>query len=167
MQIAENYSLKNLNTFGIRANARYLVNVSSISQIQEFLNDKKFKNYRKFILGGGSNILFTKDFNEMVIKNDLKGIELLKEDEDFFYLKAGAGENWHHFVLYCIAHNYAGIENLSLIPGNIGASPMQNIGAYGTEIKDVFVELEAINIRGKERKFLQQRLSFWLSRKHF
>ena len=98
------------------------------------------------ILGGGSNILLTQDFNGLVLKNELKGIELVGEDADHYYVKAAAGEVWHELVEYCIAHNYAGLENLSLIPGNVGASPMQNIGAYGVEIKDVFHELEALNI---------------------
>jgi UDP-N-acetylmuramate dehydrogenase len=99
------------------------------------------------ILGGGSNILFTHNVAGLVLKNEIKGIEKTGEDEDFVYVKAGAGENWHQFVLYCIAHNWAGVENLSLIPGNIGASPMQNIGAYGTELKDVFHELEAWHLQ--------------------
>jgi UDP-N-acetylenolpyruvoylglucosamine reductase len=94
------------------------------------------------ILGGGSNILFTKNYEGLVLKNDLRGISIIKEDEDFVYVRAGAGENWHEFVLYCLQLNLGGIENLSLIPGNIGASPMQNIGAYGVELKDVFYELE-------------------------
>jgi UDP-N-acetylmuramate dehydrogenase len=99
------------------------------------------------ILGGGSNILLTKDFDGWVLKNELKGIELVREDNEYYYVKVMAGENWHQFVLYCIEHNYAGLENLSLIPGNTGASPMQNIGAYGVEIKDVFHELEAFHLK--------------------
>jgi UDP-N-acetylmuramate dehydrogenase len=102
------------------------------------------------ILGGGSNILFTKNFDGLVLKNELKGIELVKEDAEHFYVKAAAGENWHQFVLHCIHHGYAGVENLSLIPGNVGASPMQNIGAYGVEIKDVFHSLEAFHLDEKK-----------------
>jgi UDP-N-acetylmuramate dehydrogenase len=101
------------------------------------------------VLGGGSNILFTKDVDGLVLKNECKGINLIDEDADYFYVKAAAGEVWHDLVTHCIANNYAGLENLSLIPGNVGASPMQNIGAYGVEIKDVFYELEAYNISDK------------------
>lgn len=146
MEIKENYSLKNLNTFGIEVSARFFTALSSLEDIREFSKLKKFENTPKFILGGGSNVLFTRDFDGVILKNDLKGIKLLKENEEFYYVKAGGGENWHQFVLHCIRNNYAGIENLSLIPGNVGASPMQNIGAYGIEIKDVFHELEAIHI---------------------
>ncbi len=104
---------------------------------------------KTLILGGGSNILFTKDFDGIVLKNEIKGIEKVKEDEEYVYIKAGAGESWHAFVLYCIKNNWAGIENLSLIPGNVGASPMQNIGAYGVEIKEVFHELKAFHLHEK------------------
>ena len=104
-------------------------------------------------LGGGSNILFTKNFDGLVLKNELKGIELVKEDEHHVYIKAAAGENWHQFVLHCINNDWAGVENLSLIPGNVGAGPMQNIGAYGVEIKDVFYSLEAFHL--KEKKTVQ------------
>jgi len=96
------------------------------------------------LLGGGSNVLFTHHFNGIVLKNEIRGIELIREDEHYVYVRAGAGESWHGFVQYCLQRNYAGVENLSLIPGNVGAAPMQNIGAYGVEIKDVFYELEAL-----------------------
>jgi UDP-N-acetylmuramate dehydrogenase len=101
------------------------------------------------ILGGGSNILFTKNFDGLVLKNEILGIEKIREDQEHVYIKAGAGVNWHQLVVHCIDNNWAGIENLSLIPGNTGASPMQNIGAYGVELKDVFFELEAVHIREK------------------
>ena len=104
---------------------------------------------KTLILGGGSNILFTKNFDGIVLKNEIKGIEKVKEDDESVYIKAGAGENWHSFVLYCIKNNWAGIENLSLIPGNVGASPMQNIGAYGVEIREVFHELKAFHLHEK------------------
>jgi len=146
MQIFENYSLKNLNTFGINVSSRYFLACSSPEEIAEFLSIPAYKSAPKLILGGGSNILFTKNFDGVVLKNNLKGIEQIKEDEDFYYVKSGAGENWHQLVMYCIKHNFAGVENLSLIPGNVGAGPMQNIGAYGVELKEVFFELEALNI---------------------
>ena len=148
MQIQENISLRNYNTFGIDASAKYFANFSSTVQFEELIANYKPQttNHKLLILGGGSNILFTKDFDGLVLKNELKGIELVREDETFYYVKANAGENWHAFVLHCINNGYAGVENLSLIPGNVGASPMQNIGAYGVEIKDVFEELEAYHI---------------------
>ena len=110
-----------------------------------FSDNKRISSVSKLILGGGSNILFTKNIEALVLKNELKGIELIKEDKSHVYVKAAAGEHWHNFVMHCIQHNYAGLENLSLIPGNVGASPMQNIGAYGVEMKDVFESLEALN----------------------
>jgi UDP-N-acetylmuramate dehydrogenase len=149
MIIHENYSLKKLNTFGIDALARYFVELSSVSEITEILSEPIFANTAMLILGGGSNLLFTKNFEGIVLKNNLKGIEIVKEDADFYFIKAGAGEVWHDLVMYCVTNNYGGLENLSLIPGNVGASPMQNIGAYGVEIKDVFYELEAMHIADK------------------
>jgi len=153
MQIQENISLKPYNTFGINAKAKYFSTFSSVDELKDLLktaNDKRQIINDKIILGGGSNILFTKDFNGFVLKNELKGIELIKEDENHYYVKAAAGENWHEFVQHCLRHNYAGIENLSLIPGNVGASPMQNIGAYGVEIKEVFEQLEAYHLHDKK-----------------
>lgn len=146
MQLAQNISLQSYNTFGINVVAKYFATFTTVDELQALLTDTQAKDKQRLILGGGSNILFTNNFDGIVLKNELKGIELVQEDADFFYVKAQAGEHWHSFVLYCIAHNYAGVENLSLIPGNVGASPMQNIGAYGVEIKDVFAELEAYHI---------------------
>ncbi len=103
------------------------------------------------ILGGGSNILFRGDYDGLILKNEISGIDIVKEDSHHVYIKAGAGENWHQFVLFCIERNLAGVENLSLIPGNVGASPMQNIGAYGVEIKDVFHDLEAFHLHDKKQ----------------
>lgn len=149
MKILEYQSLKKLNTFGIDITAKYFVEFSSIEDIQDILSNPKFLNTKKLILGGGSNLLFTQNFDGLVLKNNLKGIKLIKEDTDFYYVKSAAGEVWHDFVMHCIKNNYAGLENLSLIPGNVGASPMQNIGAYGVEIKDVFYELEAFSMADK------------------
>ncbi len=152
MQIQENISLKPYNTFGIDVYAKHFVAFSSTEQLQELLSNSPvaFRPSRLMILGGGSNILFTKDFDGLVLKNELRGIEMIKEDDLYYYVKAGAGENWHRFVMYCIDKNFAGLENLSLIPGCTGASPMQNIGAYGVEIKDVFESLEAWHIQSKK-----------------
>ncbi|MGZ8537882.1 MAG: UDP-N-acetylmuramate dehydrogenase [Flavisolibacter sp.] len=151
-QIQENISLKPHNTFGIDATAQSFTCFSSVEELIEILKSPVIKHQPFLILGGGSNILLTKDFDGVVLKNEIKGIEINKEDADHFYLKVGAGENWHSFVMFCVENNYAGIENLSLIPGNVGASPMQNIGAYGVEIKDVFYELEAVRIKDKTTK---------------
>jgi UDP-N-acetylmuramate dehydrogenase len=147
MTIQQNVSLKSFNSFGINAHAKAFAAFNSIETLEELLQYNK--NQPQLILGGGSNILFTKDFDGLILKNELQGIELVNEDEHHFYVKAAAGEVWHSFVEYCINHHFAGVENLSLIPGNVGASPMQNIGAYGVEIKDVFHELEAYHIHDK------------------
>lgn len=147
--IQENIALKPYNTFGIQAQAKYFASFESVDGLQELLNYKLQSENSKLILGGGSNLLFTKDFEGLVLKNEIRGIEAVAQDEEYVYVKAGGGENWHQFVLYCLAHNYAGVENLSLIPGNVGASPMQNIGAYGVEIKDVFHQLEAFHLDEK------------------
>lgn len=144
MQINENFPLKPYNTFGIDAKARFFNTFSSKEELEEYL--MFYSEYPIFILGGGSNILFTGDFDGTVLKNDINGIELQHEDSDYVYVKAGAGENWHQFVLHCINHNWAGVENLSLIPGNVGAAPIQNIGAYGVELVDIFWSLEALHI---------------------
>lgn len=147
--IAEHISLKPFNTFGINANAKYFAPFGNTDDLLSVLSYKQLAENPVMVLGGGSNILLTKDFEGLVLKNEISGIEKVSEDENFIYVKAGAGENWHQFVLHCLQNNYAGVENLSLIPGNVGASPMQNIGAYGVEIKDVFQELEAFHIKDK------------------
>lgn len=144
--IQENYNLKSVNTFGIESFAKQFVTVDSEEAIQALIDDKQLVNKEKLMLGGGSNLLFTKDFDGIVVKNDIKGIDLLGENDDHVFVQVGAGENWHQFVLNCIDKGWYGLENLSLIPGNVGASPMQNIGAYGVEIKDVFHELEAVQL---------------------
>lgn len=149
MNLQQTVSLKPYNTFGIEAKAKYFASFGSLSELEEVVNSQLQTAGSQLILGGGSNILLTKDFDGIVLKNELKGIEVVKEEGDHIYIKAGAGENWHRFVLYCVNNHYAGVENLSLIPGNVGASPMQNIGAYGVEIKDVFHQLEAFHIKEK------------------
>ncbi len=155
MQIQENISLKSYNTFGIDATARYFGSFESVEQLESLItSNSSFHKLRtqtpNLVLGGGSNILFTKDFEGLVLKNEIKGITELHEENDYVYVKAGAGENWHQFVLYCIQRNWGGVENLSLIPGNVGASPMQNIGAYGVELDDVFWDLEAYHLKEKK-----------------
>ena len=148
MQIHEGFSLLPYNTFRINVKARFFSTFANTDDLSELMtHDSRLTT---LILGGGSNILLTKDHDGAVLKNEIKGIELQHEDADHVYVKVGAGENWHQFVLHCIDHNWAGIENLSLIPGNIGASPIQNIGAYGVELDDVFWSLEAFHL--SERK---------------
>jgi len=148
MQLHEDFSLLSFNTFRIDVKARYFSTFSNTDELSEVITDHS--RLTNLVLGGGSNILFTKDYDGAVLKNEIKGIELQHEDADHVYVKVGAGENWHQFVLHSIGHNWAGIENLSLIPGNVGASPIQNIGAYGVELDDVFWSLEAFHL--SERK---------------
>lgn len=160
-QILENVSLKHLNTFGIEAHAKFFAEINSISYLQELIQNKIFTDAEKLIVGGGSNMLFTKNFEGIVLKNNLKGIKVVKEEDNFVEVQSAAGEVWHDFVMWCIDKNYGGLENLSLIPGCVGASPMQNIGAYGVEIKDVFSELEAHDIAtGQKRIFNKAQCKF-------
>ncbi|WP_372753956.1 UDP-N-acetylmuramate dehydrogenase [Mariniflexile sp.] len=144
MQIQQNVSLKPFNTFGIEANAAHFVSISTIEELKNVLELKNYTN--KLLLGGGSNMLLTKDYDGLVIHVNLKGIEIVKEDDDFVYVKAAAGEVWHELVIWCINNDFGGIENLSLIPGNVGTAPIQNIGAYGVELKDIFESCEAMSI---------------------
>ena len=156
MKFLENISLKPYNTFGVEASAKYFAEVNSTEELVEILRQYKnlhHENPQKIpllFLGGGSNILFTRDFDGLVVKLNLKGISEQMMNETDVLVTAKAGENWHHFVLYCLEKNYGGLENLSLIPGNVGTSPMQNIGAYGTEIKDVFVCCKVLNLETLE-----------------
>jgi len=146
----ENFSLKPFNTFGVEAKAKYFVEVNTVEELIETLKHSNTQTLPLLFLGGGSNILFTKDFEGLAIQLNLKGIseEFLNENE--VLVTAKAGENWHEFVMYCLGKNYGGLENLSLIPGNVGTSPMQNIGAYGTEIKDHFVSCKVLNLQTLE-----------------
>ncbi len=146
MKIQKNISLKPFNTFGINVSTKYFAEIKHIADIDVLRRNAIF-NEKKLILGGGSNILFTQNFDGLIIKNSITGKGIIKENESAVYVKVNAGENWHQFVLLCVENNWAGIENLSLIPGNVGTSPMQNIGAYGVELKDVFHSLEAYNIK--------------------
>lgn len=146
MEIKEKKSLKRFNTFAIDVWAKYFTEINHIDELQEIYADRKFENEPKLLIGGGSNVLFTQDFSGLVIKNRLKGIDVIKEDGDFIYLKCGAGEVWHDVVMFCVENGFGGIENLSLIPGCCGAAPIQNIGAYGVEIKDVLEDVEVYMI---------------------
>ena len=150
MSFEENVSLKSLNTFGIDCSARWFAGFNDIDTLAAQIEHVQKKSGPLLILGGGSNILFTKNFDGYILKNELTGISVERTDDDYVYVKVAAGENWHRFVCWCIERNYAGLENLSLIPGNTGASPMQNIGAYGVEIKDVFYGLDAWDTEDKK-----------------
>nr|WP_299388460.1 UDP-N-acetylmuramate dehydrogenase [Allomuricauda sp.] len=148
MNIKENISLKNYNTFGIDAMARSFVEINGLAQLQRVLELKAYPH--KFILSGGSNILLTQDVDALVMHINLKGITVLEENENEVQVKVMAGENWHQLVLWSLEQGYGGLENLSLIPGNVGTAPMQNIGAYGVELKDVFVNCTAMDIESLE-----------------
>jgi UDP-N-acetylmuramate dehydrogenase len=154
MQIQHNFSLKKYNTFGIEAKAKQFVAVHSTEELKQVL--ETHKGEAKFILGGGSNMLLTQDINALVIHVDLKGIKIIKEDDDHVWVESRAGEVWHEFVLWTIDQNFGGLENMSLIPGNVGTTPVQNIGAYGTEIKDTFVSCNAINIATQEMRTFEK-----------
>ena len=142
MNIQENISLKPYNTFGIDVNAKRFVTVNSLPELKNIIAVEK----NIFLLSGGSNMLLTNNISKLVVHIDFKGISVKETEKEQVLVTAQAGENWHEFVLWCISKNYGGLENLSFIPGNVGTSPIQNIGAYGVEIKDTFQQLEALEI---------------------
>lgn len=157
--INNDISLKAMNTFGIDASAKRFAIIRDEKDIKIILD--QYKDDSLFILGGGSNVLLTKDFDGLVIKNEIQGFNTIEDNKDYAIIESGAGEVWHEFVIKCINENLGGIENLSLIPGNVGASPMQNIGAYGVEIKDVFEYLDAYHIKDKKmQRFNAQECKF-------
>jgi UDP-N-acetylmuramate dehydrogenase len=148
MTFQENFDLSKLNTFGIKSSAAFFAEFQSIEELGQHLN--QIPKEPLMILGGGSNILITQTFDGTVLQNKISGIEIVEESEHDIIVRVGAGEVWHDFVMWAVNNNYGGIENLSLIPGSVGASPMQNIGAYGVEIKDVLVNVEAFHIQNQE-----------------
>ncbi|WP_282787215.1 UDP-N-acetylmuramate dehydrogenase [Flavobacterium croceum] len=150
MQIQEHFPLKKYNTFGIEAFAKRYIKVTNLSELEHVLYT--YKSDKLFILGGGSNMLLTQDIDALVIHIDIKGKKVVEENEDYVWVEANAGENWHEFVVWCIDQNFGGLENMSLIPGNVGTTPVQNIGAYGTEIKDTFVRCTAMEIATQQLK---------------
>lgn len=150
MKIQSNHSLKELNTFGIDVQAKNYVEAKSLNDLIQLCKANTAEQL--FFLGGGSNMLLTQDIQKTVVKVDLKGIEIIQEDEDFVWVEAQAGENWHEFVLWAVQNNYGGIENLSLIPGNVGTTPIQNIGAYGVELKDVMSGCSTLEIKSQEQQ---------------
>ncbi len=159
--IQEHVNLSDFNTMGIAARARYFVSASSEMQLKQALEEHKALNTPLLMLGGGSNLLFVKDFDGLVIHVAIPGIEVIQENEQEVLVKAGAGENWHKLVMHAVEKGWGGIENLSLIPGSVGAAPIQNIGAYGVELEEVFVSLEAIEIKtGNRRTFTHSECRF-------
>jgi UDP-N-acetylmuramate dehydrogenase len=154
MIIQNNIDLKPFNTFGLNAKTKYFTEVAYEEDVEELFQSAVYSNEPKFILGGGSNILFTKPFDGLTVKINFKGIHLLEEDDEQLVIRVGAGENWHNLVLYCVNRGWGGLENLSLIPGTVGAAPMQNIGAYGVEQNSSFVGLQAFELdTGKFKSF--------------
>ncbi len=152
MKISKNYNLTRLNTFGITVHAKFFVEINKETDLKELLTSVEFKNNQKLFFGGGSNVLFTKDFDGIVIFNKLKGIEIIENNSDFVLVRSMGGEKWHDLVLFSVNQGFWGLENLSFIPGTVGASPMQNIGAYGAELKDTLENVEAYNIETGEKK---------------
>jgi UDP-N-acetylmuramate dehydrogenase len=144
-EVLENISLKPYNTFGVEAQAKYLVKFSNIRELKTILRDPKFSSLPLLVLGGGSNILFTEDFEGLVMVNNIRGLEILEENETNVTIRVGAGETWDDLVRYTVSQEWGGLENLSYIPGNVGASPIQNIGAYGTEVADTIQYVQTIN----------------------
>ncbi|MBN1253460.1 MAG: UDP-N-acetylmuramate dehydrogenase [Bacteroidales bacterium] len=152
MEIRTNYSVKNLNSFSIDAETKYFIEINSEKDIYDFINTEKFKNEELIILGGGNNILFTKNFSGIILHPNIKSISIEFENSDYAIVKAGAAEDWDSFVEWTVNQNFAGIENLSSIPGTVGASPVQNIGAYGVEVKDLITKIDAFNLETGELK---------------
>src|SRR5690606_9169705 len=146
MTVAENVSLKTFNTFHIDANARYFSSIQSLADFRVLMHTEVFKKNQRLVLGGGSNVLFSGDFHGLIIKNEIAGIDLIKETQDHVWIKTGSGENWHDLVNTCLKNKWYGLENLSLIPGSVGAAPVQNIGAYGVELQDLFEHLTAVDL---------------------
>lgn len=154
MVVFNNVSIKPYNTFGINVNAKYFAVIDHPAQIQNILNSTEFNHLPILMLGGGSNILFTKNFDGLVLKVNIKGVSYNFSDENELIVSAGAGEDWSNLVELCVNNGWGGLENLSLIPGTVGAAPIQNIGAYGVELKDVFSHLEALDLKSFEiRRF--------------
>ncbi len=158
MKIQQHFSLKAYNTFGLDVKARLFSKVQSVKGLSAFLKTNK---EQLFILGGGSNMLLTKDIDAHVLKNEIKGIDIIRDFTNTVHVAIGAGENWHQFVLWAIRKKLGGVENLSLIPGTVGAAPIQNIGAYGVELKDIFIKLEAVDLQsGKKKVFYKKDCQF-------
>ncbi|CAA6828094.1 MAG: UDP-N-acetylenolpyruvoylglucosamine reductase (EC [uncultured Thiotrichaceae bacterium] len=161
MKVVENQSLQGLNTFGVVAKTRYLTSLNGLDDLPQYAEWLSANDVPSLVLGGGSNLLFKNDFTGIVAKVDLAEKSLIDSDNDFYYVQAAGGENWHQFVRWTIDQGYAGLENLSLIPGTVGAAPIQNIGAYGVELVDVFESLQAFDLQtGEVREFSKEACQF-------
>ena len=154
ISIEKNYPLDNLNTFNISAKTKFFYEFNTLENLKGILSHKLLKTEKSFVLGGGSNILFSKDFDGIVLKNSIEGIHITKDNNNHTEVEVGSGENWHEFVLWSVKKNLSGIENLALIPGSVGASPIQNIGAYGCEAKDTIKKVQFIDLKSKSIKEL-------------
>ncbi len=161
LEIKQNFDLQKYNTFQVKANAKYFVSISSDQELLDLLRDKKYKSTAKLILGEGSNMLFINNFDGLIIHTQQKGIVIESETESDIVVRASAGENWDNLIAYCVQKNWGGLENLSLIPGLVGSSPVQNIGAYGVEAKDCITSVHAIELKtGKKRIFSNEECNF-------
>ena len=161
LTIQNDVSLQPYHTFGLDVKARYLVTVTDPGQLSTLVTSAFFREQPHYILGGGSNVLFTEDFNGLIVRIAITGIERLEETDHTVLIEAGAGENWHELVMHCVEQGWGGIENLALIPGTVGAAPIQNIGAYGVELESVFEELDAVRIAtGKSIRFSREEMQF-------
>ncbi|MFH5831149.1 UDP-N-acetylmuramate dehydrogenase [Halalkalibaculum sp. DA384] len=161
MQLKENHSLKPYNTLGVEAKAEQFISIGTVDQLVQVLTDPNFRDIDKCVLGGGSNVLFRDDVKGLVLHISIKGIHKVREDKNHVWVRSGAGVIWHDLVLHCVERGWGGIENLSLIPGTVGAAPIQNIGAYGAELKDVFESLEAVETEtGEVRTFTYDECRF-------
>ena len=161
ISIEEYKDIKPFTTFGVPVTARYFCSISTLEALQQLIQHPIYQNNTHFILGGGSNVLFTSDYNGLVIQNLLKGITIRQQSDASIDIEVMAGENWHNLVMYCVQHNWGGIENLSLIPGTVGAAPIQNIGAYGVEVKEVIKSVTGIDLEtGLFRTFLNHECAF-------
>jgi UDP-N-acetylmuramate dehydrogenase len=156
IELLRDVSLKPYNTFGIEVKTDYFVEINQTVAYIQMLSKPEIQGKHQLIIGGGSNLLLTHDFDGVVIKNNIKGITVVNQDSEHIWVKVGAGENWHEFVLHCIENGWGGVENLSLIPGTVGATPIQNIGAYGVEIKDVLELVEFVNPKTGEINYFTQ-----------
>lgn len=155
MEVRQNFDLTKLNTFGVSARAKFFVEINNLNDLQELFKKKEFKENQRLFLGGGSNILFTKDFDGIVILNKLRKIEIIEETPEYVLIKAQGGENWQDLVEFAVSRGYWGIENLSSIPGSVGAAPMQNIGAYGAELREILLEIEVFDTQTGEQKVIK------------
>lgn len=161
-------SLLPFNTFHIDAEASYFATIRSAEDLRQLMSTETFQSLPRLFLGGGSNVLFTNDFQGLVIHNQVKGIRIVQEDETHVTIEAGSGEDWHGLVMYCVDHDFGGLENLSLIPGTTGAAPMQNIGAYGVEVKDTITSVTAIDLStGEEKVFSREECRFGYRESYF